>query len=222
MSGRKKEKKMITEWNVFIAIDEIESFADLINEWEKEISEIDRCNQKRFGLIDTQEIISSYAFEVAIKTLVWMDNPYKGFAPIHNLPELYKELKEDTKAGLEQIGITHQELKKNPMPVTSSRYSMEIRHNKKCRNECIEKCKEECQKYYESQANMFEHHPVFYDSKKSEEYKVHKAKCQKECKNQCKHGCKADPRQIVYPSTLLKGLVGIIKKKMESAELLIF
>ena len=141
MSRCKKERKMITEWNVFIAIDEIESFADLIDEWEKETNGMEGCKQRRSGLISTQAIMSSYAFEVAIKTLVWMDNPYKGVAAIHDLPELYKELKEDTKAGLEQIGITYQELKRNPMPVVSSRYLMEIRHSKKCRNECRKNAK---------------------------------------------------------------------------------
>ena len=213
---------MITEWNVFIAIDEIESFADLIDEWEKETNGMEGCKQRRSGLISTQAIMSSYAFEVAIKTLVWMDNPYKGVAAIHDLPELYKELKEDTKAGLEQIGITYQELKRNPMPVVSSRYLMEIRHSKKCRNECRKKCKEKCRKHYERQERLFEKHPVFCDSKKLEECKTHKAKCKKECKNQCKHGCQVGPVLTVYSPTQLKGLVGFIQKKMESAELLIF
>lgn len=199
---------MIAEWNVFVAINEVQAFSDLIDEWGEETGRREGCKQRRSGLISTQAIMSSYAFEIAIKTLVWIDNPHEGVEATHDLLKLYRELKEDTKARLEKIGVTYQSLSKDHSPFVKNRYPMEIRYDQKCRDECRKRCKEECKEYYSKQ------HP--------EDYKNHKkAECKKECKNQCKDGCKVDFVKVVYRPEHLRDLVKLIEEKMATAELLV-
>ena len=118
--------KRIHNWGVVYAIDEIEAYSDLLDDWHKEQNSAEISKNKRTGLISTQAIMSSYALEIAIKSFVALDNPDKGIPTTHNLLKLYDELEDDTKELLKQVEITRQKLKDNPEPFVSNRYSMEI------------------------------------------------------------------------------------------------
>ena len=76
-------------------------------------------------LINVQAVISSYAVEIAMKSLWALDHPSKPVPHIHDLVKIFDGLKKETVKALEGLQLTRQVLQEMPTPFTNNRYSME-------------------------------------------------------------------------------------------------
>ena len=114
-------------WRSHRAIDEIEIYCDLLKTLEQRIATLEnRGRGEEATLVNVEAVISSYAFEIGMKSLWALDNPkgvVKGLG--HNLAKLYEGLKPDTTKSLKLLGLTREELKEFPTPFATNRYSME-------------------------------------------------------------------------------------------------
>ena len=204
--------KRIRNWNVLAAIDEIEAYSDLLDGWEKETDSGGISNNKRVGLISAQAIMSSYAFEIAIKSFFELDNPDRGVPATHNLVTLYDELNDDTKKLLKQVKITGQNLKDDPEPFLSNRYSMGY----DCREECRVECKAECRKRYKERWKKYCEKECNEEGEEECENKLrreHEKKCEKECKKRCRKGCGKEFKWVVYSAAELRKLAHFLTCK---------
>ena len=88
--------------------------------WEK-------CQtDEKAALIDVKAVISSYAIEIAMKSLWALDHPDKSVPHTHDLVKIFDDLKEETKSSLEDLQLTRDVLERMPTPFTNNRYSMEF------------------------------------------------------------------------------------------------
>ena len=86
-----------------------------------------RGKDEEVTLINVQSVISSYALEIAMKSLWALDNPAKCVPHIHNLVTIFDGLKQETVKSLKRLQLTRDVLKNSPSPFFSNRYSMESR-----------------------------------------------------------------------------------------------
>ena len=114
------------DWHSTYAIDEIEIYCGLLEHLQKKIDSLERgARNQKSALINVQSVTSSYALELAMKSLWALDNPDKQVPHTHNLVEIFNGLKAETVKALERYELSLEGLKKTPEPFSSNRYSME-------------------------------------------------------------------------------------------------
>ena len=113
------------EWCSLQAISELQGYCDLVSEWEKEIESTEVCKDRKCALIDTTAIMSSYALEIAIKSLFPMDKFTCGSRVYTNLLKLYDNKDMKKIQDFKQAGITRQFLENNRAPFIEKLGSMD-------------------------------------------------------------------------------------------------
>ena len=127
-SSRSLEKLLFVneDWRSRYAIDEIEVYCDLLEHLQNKIDSLETGDKnQKSALINVQAVTSSYAFELAMKSLWALDNPDKPVPHTHDLVEIFAGLKEETVKALEGYELSLKVLKRTPEPFSSNRYSME-------------------------------------------------------------------------------------------------
>ena len=115
-------------WRPYLAVDEIEVYCDLLENLEDRINSLEtRGKGEEVTLCNVQAVISSYAFEIAMKSLWALDNSDKVVPHVHDLPTFFDGLEEETVKALKRLHLTREELELRPKPFLSNRYSMEHR-----------------------------------------------------------------------------------------------
>ena len=76
-------------------------------------------------LINVQAVISSYAFEIGLKSLWALDHPGEEVPKKHDLVELFVGLGQGTVQSLNKLGLKRKSLEDSPVPFVANRYSME-------------------------------------------------------------------------------------------------
>ena len=113
-------------WRSYRAIDEVEVYCNVLENLQDEVDSLEtRGKDEEVTLINVQAVISSYAFEVAIKSLWALDNSSALVPHKHDLLLFFDGLKEETVKSLEQLHLTRKILEYCPKPFFSNRYSME-------------------------------------------------------------------------------------------------
>ena len=115
-------------WRSYRAIDEIEVYCDLLENLHDRIGSLEvRGQDEEVILTSVQAVLSSYAFEVAMKSLWALDNPDKPVPHEHNLVTFWDELEDEAVRSLRRLELTRDELEESPRPFFTNRYSMESR-----------------------------------------------------------------------------------------------
>ena len=113
-------------WRSSHAIDEIEVYCDLLENLQDRVDSLETCGKdEEATLVHAKAVISSYAFEIAMKSLWALENSAKPVPHTHDLSAIFNELKEDTTKSLERLYMTGEVLRNCPAPFYSNRYSME-------------------------------------------------------------------------------------------------
>ena len=113
-------------WHSSNAIDEIEIYCGLLDNLQDRVDSLEtRGKGEEATLHHVQAVVSSYAFEIAMKSLWALDNSDKPVPRDHNLLISFDGLGEDTGESLKQLRLTRELVEKYPKPFYSNRYSME-------------------------------------------------------------------------------------------------
>ena len=113
-------------WLSYIAVNEIEVYCDSLDCLQDKIDTLEtRGKDEEIALANAQAVISSYAFEIAMKSLWALDNSPKKVPKKHDLLKLLNELKAETVEALSRLELGRDMLKKCPEPFFTNRYSME-------------------------------------------------------------------------------------------------
>ena len=113
-------------WRSNRAIDEIEVYCDLLDVLQERIEALHtRGKDEEVTLTNVKSMISSYAFEIGLKSLWALDHPTCRVRTTHDLLELYDGLNEETVDSLNRFHMPREAFVKWPKPFTSNRYSME-------------------------------------------------------------------------------------------------
>ncbi|GEM_PF-2957696 len=113
-------------WSSDNAIDEIEVYCELLDHLQDKIEALDtRGKDEEVTLFNVQAVLSSYAIEIAMKSLWALDHPDESIPHTHNLADIFDQLEDETKKSLEGLRLNRQVLGRMPTPFTSNRYSME-------------------------------------------------------------------------------------------------
>lgn len=113
-------------WSSGNAIDEIEIYCDLLDHLQDRIDTLEiRGKSEKVTLLNVQAVLSSYAVEIAMKSLWALDHPDGSIPHTHNLADIFDQLEDETKKSLEGLRLNLQTLQEMPKPFTSNRYSME-------------------------------------------------------------------------------------------------
>ena len=116
-------------WRSPRAINEIEIYCDLLDYLQDRLDSLEvRGKDEEVTLVNAQAVISSYAVEIAMKSLWALDNspatPPRG-RDGHDLLKMFDGLKKETVDSLGRLQLTRDSLKVFPSPFPSNRYSME-------------------------------------------------------------------------------------------------
>ena len=115
-------------WRSYRAIDEVEVYCDLLENLQGKIDSLEiRGKDEEVTLTNVQAVLSSHAFEIALKSLWALDNPTKRVRHTHKLSTIFSKLKEETVESLARLQFTGETLVGSPAPFQSNRYSMESR-----------------------------------------------------------------------------------------------
>ncbi len=113
-------------WRSNRAIDEIEVYCDLLDCLQERIDALHtRGKDEEATLTNVKAVISSYAFEIGVKSLWALDHLTDRVPTTHDLATLYDELSEGTVDSLNRLHMTKQAFVNWPKPFLSNRYSME-------------------------------------------------------------------------------------------------
>ena len=116
-------------WRSYRAVNEIEVYCDLLENLQDRIDSLEtRGKDEEVTLRNVQAVISSYAFEIAMKSLWALDNSEKCVPHKHDLPLFFDGLEEETVKALKHLQVTRETLEVKPEPFMSNRYSMEDRN----------------------------------------------------------------------------------------------
>jgi HEPN domain-containing protein len=115
-------------WRSYRAADEIDVYCDLLENLQDRIYSLEtRGKDEEVTLRNVQAVISSYAFEIAMKSLWALEHSDKAVPHTHDLLTMFDELGEDSVKALEILHLTRRVLEMRREPFVSSRYSMEYR-----------------------------------------------------------------------------------------------
>ena len=113
-------------WSTPGAIDEVEIYCDLLDNLQERVDSLEtRGKGEEVTLVKVQAFISTYAFEIAMKSLWTLEHCGKKVPHDHDMLKVFVELEQDTKNALERLEITREILESYPKPFQSNRYSME-------------------------------------------------------------------------------------------------
>ncbi len=113
-------------WRSYDAVGEIEVYCELLDHLQDKIDALEtRGKDEEVTLLNVQAVISSYAVEIAMKSLWALDHPDESVPHTHDLVKIFNGLKDETVKSLERLQWTRQELEEPREPFTSNRYSME-------------------------------------------------------------------------------------------------
>lgn len=113
-------------WRSYRAIDELKIYCDLLELLQNRIDSLDsRGASEEVTLVNVQAVISSYAVEIALKSLWALDNSPDTVPHTHNLLTILDGLTEGTRDSLKNLQLWRDELQKWPTPFAANRYSME-------------------------------------------------------------------------------------------------
>ena len=113
-------------WRSYRAADEIEIYCDVLEFLQGRIESLEtRGKDEEVTLVNVQAVNSSYALEIAIKSLWALDHPDDTVLRTHDLLELFDGLNEQTQKALERLHWTKSTVEGWPKPFLSNRYSME-------------------------------------------------------------------------------------------------
>ncbi len=113
-------------WRSHRAICEMEIYCDLLENLQDRIDSLEtRGKDEEVALTNVQAVISSYAFEIALKSFWALDNPAECVPHSHEVTSIFDELKEETKKSLKQFQLTEEVVDYSPKPFQTNRYSME-------------------------------------------------------------------------------------------------
>ena len=107
-------------WRSNRAIDEIGVYCELLDALQDRINSLEvRGKDEETTLVNAQAIISSYAVEIAMKSLWALDNspetPHRGREG-HNLLRMFAGLKGETVESLGRLQLTREVLEDCPSP----------------------------------------------------------------------------------------------------------
>ncbi len=113
-------------WLSYSAENEIEVYCDLLDYLQNKTDTLEaRGKDEEVALANAQAVISSYAFEIAMKSLWALDNTPESVPKTHDLLELFEGLKAETIEALGRLKLSRAMLKEWPTPFLTNRYSME-------------------------------------------------------------------------------------------------
>ena len=113
-------------WRTFRAIDEIEIYCGLVDDLQDRIDTLEtRGKDEEASLSNVQAVLSSYAFEIAMKSLWALDNPTQAVPRQHDIVAIFEGFKVETVRSLERLQLSREVLEDWPKPFVSNRYSME-------------------------------------------------------------------------------------------------
>ena len=101
-------------------------YCDLLDVLQERIEALQtRGKDEEVTLTNVKSVISSYAFEIGLKSLWALDNPADKVTATHDLLELFGKLSEGTVESLNRLHMTKEAFVNWPKPFVSNRYSME-------------------------------------------------------------------------------------------------
>ena len=113
-------------WRSYRAIQEMEIYCDLLEVLQERHDSLEtRGKSEEAALANVEAVISSYAFELGMKSLWALDNSPSRVPHKHDLLSPFNELKAETKESLRLLELTENEFAICPKPFFSNRYSME-------------------------------------------------------------------------------------------------
>ncbi len=113
-------------WRSYRAADGIEIYCDVLEFLQDRIESLEtRGKDEEVTLVNVQAVNSSYAIEIAIKSLWALDHTDDTVPRTHDLLELFDALNEDTLKTLERLHWTRSVVERWPKPFLNNRYSME-------------------------------------------------------------------------------------------------
>ena len=113
-------------WRSYRATNEIEIYCDLLDNLQDRIDSLEiRGKEEEVTLCNVQAVMSSYAFEIAMKSLWALDNPADSVPHKHNLVLIFNGLSDETVESLKRLQVTREGIEEWPRPFESNRYSME-------------------------------------------------------------------------------------------------
>ena len=117
-------------WRSCRAVHELKVYCDLQDTLQDTLQDRresleERGKSDENPIISVQAVISSYAIEIAMKSLWELDNTPKPMPRTHNLLCIFDELAQETVDALRQLQLTKKEFESVPNPFYSNRYSME-------------------------------------------------------------------------------------------------
>ncbi len=116
-------------WNADKATNEIEAYCYSMDALQARVDSLEaRGKDEEAALINAQAVTSSYALEIAIKSLWAIDNPQDKVEHTHNLLLFFDGLRADTKSALSKIGLDRTALESCSKPFETNRFSMERGH----------------------------------------------------------------------------------------------
>ena len=116
-------------WRSYRAVGEMTVYCDLLENLQDRIDSLEiRGKDEEVTFTNVQAVISSYAIEIAMKSLWALDNATEPVPHEHNLVVIFEGLKEETVKSLAELQLTRQTLDIFPTPFVSNRYSMECRN----------------------------------------------------------------------------------------------
>ena len=114
-------------WRTYRAIEELEIYCELLEGLQDRIDSLETHGQsEEVTLLNVQAVLSSYAIEIAMKSLWAIDNPANCVPHKHDLTILFDGLDSETVKSLGQLQLTRESLENSPVPFVTNRYSMEI------------------------------------------------------------------------------------------------
>ena len=107
-------------WRSYRAVDEIEVYCDLLENLQDRIDSLETPGKdEEVTLSNVQAVISSYAFEIAMKSLWALDNSDKSVPHKHDLPYFFDGLGDETVQVLQRLQVTREVLEVEPKPFMS-------------------------------------------------------------------------------------------------------
>ena len=113
-------------WHSSNAIDEIEIYCDLLDNLQDRVDSLEtRGKGEAATLHHVQAVVSSYAFEIAMKSLWALDNSDKPVPHEHDLLISFDGLGKDTVESLKQLRLTRELVENtlNPFTATDTRWN---------------------------------------------------------------------------------------------------
>jgi hypothetical protein len=113
-------------WQVMWAMEEIEVYCGLLDHIDRQIATLDDPRgTDATTLRKAQALLSSYAFEIGMKSIWALDHPGDEVPKHHNLLKAYDDLSPETIIRLEALEFPRSVLTEYSEPFVENRYSME-------------------------------------------------------------------------------------------------